>query len=886
MLVAALIIGSVHLSNNKVKADNLITGVDGTIVDKIDDTEIDFPAVQYSFNRLTLNWDDEAKPAIKMALLIDMSSSMSGNRLAAAKTALLGTQNNQGFIEKIFEAFEATMSVYTFNSIYGDTEAVKKILTDSKDSEVVKETISGLDDDDTAKGTDISAGVKEALSGLSTNDFLVILSDGEASYATADDGTIYVPSWDNSKNANKTQATGNIIDTTTTNTLNAVGTKVKKAYAINFLQVGISGIQGIEIYNADSVESLSATFEDVSNSIKRNATSTKLVAEVGRYVDFDGIVGNGKVDLKTGEILVSQDEKGKPVYTVNELQDTEANKNKKLLVWSIADPDVNAATTKAGTSDSQTSPIVKFKINTEPEELIKIKNETNDPQIILEDNEDGSIKITLKVTATTVLTYAQTDNVNNENPNPITVTIPVVYFDTITAYESVAKNTYTVNYYKEVLTEAGKEKIGDTITITTYGEEVYNGPTADDISKVFAGLNDDNYSGNYTKVSGNNNWDITFTLKESTVNFVWDDEETPIDEVDRTGKVGQTFEVPADPKKADADGYKFTFKGWYKSDDEKKSLLKAADIVKTFGTEDVTYVASFEAEKIIVVPPTPDDVTVTVEYIYADETKAADSKTESGKPGKEYSITSPVIDGFTASKDVVSGIIPEKDVTIRVTYTAIPKEDPKPEPVTVTVEYKYADGTKAADDKTATNIPGTNYSIESPAIDGYTPSNAVISGIIPEKAVTITVTYTKNQPKQEDPIPTPEQKKNDPPIIYYVADPTPVPTADPTPVPTADPTPEPTQVPEEIEEAPEVPENVEVEIPETPEGEPEEIEIPAEPETPEGTPDDIEVELPDVPEGLPQTGTAPVAVFFGIGAACIILGGAMIVKIRRREEEM
>ena len=98
----------------------------------------------------------------------------------------------------------------------------------------------------------------------------------------------------------------------------------------------------------------------------------------------------------------------------------------------------------------------------------------------------------------------------------------------------------------------------------------------------------------------------------------------------------------------------------------------------------------------------------------------------------------------------------------------------------------------------------------------------------------------------------------------------PTPTVEPTPEPTAEPTP--TAEPE-----------IEIEETETPEGD---VEI-EETETPEGAPEEeeLEVEPIDTPQGdLPQTGVTPSAVFFGIGAACVVFGGAIVLKLRRKEE--
>jgi len=145
-----------------------------------------------------------------------------------------------------------------------------------------------------------------------------------------------------------------------------------------------------------------------------------------------------------------------------------------------------------------------------------------------------------------------------------------------------------------------------------------------------------------------------------------------------------------------------------------------------------------------------------------------------------------------------------------------------------------------------------------------------------------------------------EEKKEEPavpgtPIVYYVPSTEPAPTTTP-------------EVPETNEE----PEEIEVEIPELPEGTPDEdedeievaqevpedeeepeedtfeLDVPS--ETPQGAPEDeepdeIEVELPDVPEGLPQTGTTDVIVFYGIGLACVGLGAFAVKKGLRKEED-
>lgn len=61
---------------------------------------------------------------------------------------------------------------------------------------------------------------------------------------------------------------------------------------------------------------------------------------------------------------------------------------------------------------------------------------------------------------------------------------------------------------------------------------------------------------------------------------------------------------------------------------------------------------------------------------------------------------------------------------------------------TVTVNYQYGDGTKAADSVTQTVEYGKTYDIESPQIEGYTPSQAAVSGTMSNSNVVEDVIYT------------------------------------------------------------------------------------------------------------------------------------------------
>ncbi len=81
----------------------------------------------------------------------------------------------------------------------------------------------------------------------------------------------------------------------------------------------------------------------------------------------------------------------------------------------------------------------------------------------------------------------------------------------------------------------------------------------------------------------------------------------------------------------------------------------------------------------IEIPPTPPEIEniiedyqtiyrLTINYIYYDGRIAAPVYTEQLDAGTEYSVSSPVISGYRSSMDVVSGIMPARDVVFTVIY--------------------------------------------------------------------------------------------------------------------------------------------------------------------------------------------------------------------------
>ena len=99
-----------------------------------------------------------------------------------------------------------------------------------------------------------------------------------------------------------------------------------------------------------------------------------------------------------------------------------------------------------------------------------------------------------------------------------------------------------------------------------------------------------------------------------------------------------------------------------------------------------------------------------------------------------YTWTEPAIPGFTQT-----GMRTEGGVTVftnRATERRLPTG-----PYTLTVHYRYADGTEASGDVVEVHMSGDGYSVVSPVIPGYKSSLAVVSGTMPNRDVEIVVIY-------------------------------------------------------------------------------------------------------------------------------------------------
>ena len=131
-----------------------------------------------------------------------------------------------------------------------------------------------------------------------------------------------------------------------------------------------------------------------------------------------------------------------------------------------------------------------------------------------------------------------------------------------------------------------------------------------------------------------------------------------------------------------------------------------------------------------------DKHTVTVNYVTPEGVEAPASYVGDFRYGQDFEIKSPEVDGYIASSPFFSGKMDKEDIEATITYT---------QGNSITVNYKYADDSIAYESVTKTFAYGTEYSIASPEIEGYTPSLSVVEGIIGEADITVDVIYEPNK---------------------------------------------------------------------------------------------------------------------------------------------
>lgn len=129
---------------------------------------------------------------------------------------------------------------------------------------------------------------------------------------------------------------------------------------------------------------------------------------------------------------------------------------------------------------------------------------------------------------------------------------------------------------------------------------------------------------------------------------------------------------------------------------------------------------------------------LTIEYVDENGTPLMDSFSQSYDEGESYSVESPVIEGYTPDKPIVSGVMGNGDLIDTVVY--------RRDSYTVTVNYVDGSGDVISDPYIHDFYYGDSYSIESPLISGYTPDRPVVSGVMGNSDIDITVTYSFDYP--------------------------------------------------------------------------------------------------------------------------------------------
>lgn len=182
----------------------------------------------------------------------------------------------------------------------------------------------------------------------------------------------------------------------------------------------------------------------------------------------------------------------------------------------------------------------------------------------------------------------------------------------------------------------------------------------------------------------------------------------------------------------------------------------------TYDYDSVSYTV---AEKPI--DPDPTTYSVTITYLYDDQTTAAEPYIKAFQPGESFEVPSPSIDGYKPDLDLITGIVKDSDLNYVVYYTKNPVTppdpvEPDPTPHQVTINYIYEDGTPAANSYIDELYPGENFSVISPTITGYTPDQPFISGKIGEEDLIFTVIYTKNTTPVDPEQPTDPEQPSEP----------------------------------------------------------------------------------------------------------------------------
>ena len=208
---------------------------------------------------------------------------------------------------------------------------------------------------------------------------------------------------------------------------------------------------------------------------------------------------------------------------------------------------------------------------------------------------------------------------------------------TVTVTYTAIKVVLTINY---VDTE-------DTVVATAYTQEYAYGASYAVDSPVVAGYTADKAKVEGTNLTENTTVTVTYTAIKPmlTINYVYEDNSVAATAYTQEYAYGASYAV-----------------------DSPAIVGFTADKVKVEGTnltEDITVTVTYKAIKPV----------LTINYVDTEGNAVATAYTQEYAYGASYAVDSPVIDGYTADKAKVEGTNLTEDMTITVTYTAIPKEN-------------------------------------------------------------------------------------------------------------------------------------------------------------------------------------------------------------------
>lgn len=147
-----------------------------------------------------------------------------------------------------------------------------------------------------------------------------------------------------------------------------------------------------------------------------------------------------------------------------------------------------------------------------------------------------------------------------------------------------------------------------------------------------------------------------------------------------------------------------------------------------------SYIKFLDFESLTLCDGHSDLYTLTINYLYSENNPAADSIAQEVAPGAEYSIPSPEVEGYTPSIPIVTGTMPDGDLTIDVYYSKTFHS--------LTVKYQYADGSTVSPDVVFQYPPGFVYDVLSPEVEGYRADKLSVSGTMGNEPLEVVVTYS------------------------------------------------------------------------------------------------------------------------------------------------